>query len=130
MKSLVSSLSLDGLIGALLLAATFALPPPAQLASSARLGICVAFLVGIAALVMKGRPSMHAQKALAPVLRAQVASLLMRVVALGLGTIACVRIGVSPNGYIFGFLAMYIVQQFVEVRYQLALHAKQKGLTP
>jgi hypothetical protein len=133
MKSMMASIGLTVLLGALVALGVTAVHLEPATRGSALLGAGVSTLLGVGALTIKVQfsklvaPGSSGIKAL---MGGQVLSFLLRLLAVGVGAVALkADPDSSPAGFVLAFFAVYLTQQFVETRSLLASYATKSGVS-
>lgn len=137
MKSLAANLAVTLALGGLVAALVDVFPLEAGLRQSALLGAAVSTVLGAVALLIKTQLAAVVTRGTAAVkalVTGQTLAFLLRLLAVGVGAFALKQdTAQSPIAFVVAFFAVYLAQQFVEVRSLLAVHggpAKSSEVSP
>ncbi|MBL8912528.1 MAG: hypothetical protein JNM17_17680 [Archangium sp.] len=124
MKSLTTTLPLTIAIGGAVAALSLVLPFEAASKTSWLIGALIAAFTGAIVLALKlmlaGPASIKGTAAMKAVLTAQMLSLFVRIIAVGVGAFALKNAELSPIMFVFSFALVSMGQQFVEAKSLLA----------
>lgn len=133
MKSLSTTIPLTLAIGGLVAALSVVLPFEAMSKTSWLIGALAAAVTGAIVLTLKvaiaAPTSMTGTAAMKAVLTAQMLSIMVRLIAVGLGAFVLKNAELSPVMFVFAFALVSLGQQFLEAKSLLARSPVKSGVT-